>query len=225
MRVGILGGTGPAGQALGARLAACGLEVHLGSRVAERGDTCASALKAKWPGRLESLSGGGNERSARADVVVLATPWEGAVATAIEYQSALEGRVLVSMVNALQRVGGEFRALTPERGSIAANVQAAVPGALLSAAFQHVPAGDLGNLDKSLRCDVLVCADDPRASETTATLVEKIPGLRAIKAGSLFSAGAVEALTAVLLNVNVTYKTHVSLGLYGLGEREDKTRS
>ena len=41
-------------------------------------------------------------------------------------------------------------------------------------------------------------------------------GLRPVLAGSLASANAIEALTAVLLNVNVRYKSHVALRLEGL---------
>jgi NADPH-dependent F420 reductase len=225
MRVGIIGGTGPAGRAIAARLVANGTDVLLGSRIVERGEQCAIELRAKWPGRLNGLIGGGNEEAARADLVILATPFEGAVPTAQGLMSALEGRVLVSMVNALARVGREFQALIPARGSIAANVQAVLPKTLVTAAFHHVPAGDLGEIDKAVRCDVLICADDPGAGKKTAVLVESMPGLRAVLAGSLASASAVEALTAVLLNVNIAYKTHVALGLYGLFEDEDNTKS
>ena len=37
--------------------------------------------------------------------------WEGAVATALELAEPLAGRVVVSMVNALARVGKEFQAI------------------------------------------------------------------------------------------------------------------
>ena len=50
MRIGILGGTGPAGTALGARLASVGYDVVLGSRSryrADRGPRRASS--ASWP--------------------------------------------------------------------------------------------------------------------------------------------------------------------------------
>jgi predicted dinucleotide-binding enzyme len=46
--------------------------------------------------------------------------------------------------------------------------------------------------------------------------VALVPGLRPVQSGSLASANAVEALTAVLLNVNVRYRTHVALRLPGL---------
>jgi NADPH-dependent F420 reductase len=155
MRVGILGGTGPAGRALGTRLAANGVEVVLGSRSAERGEEIAAEVRGEWPDLALSLEGGTNLDAASCDIVVLATPWDGAVATALELASALEGKVLVSMVNALTRIGREFQALVPVRGSIAATVQAVLPGTAVTAAFQHLPARELGAVDEELVSDVL----------------------------------------------------------------------
>jgi NADPH-dependent F420 reductase len=223
MRVGILGGTGPAGRALGTRLAANGLEVVLGSRSAERGEEIAAEVRAEWPDRTLLLLGGSNLDAGSCDIVVLATPWDGAVATALELAPALEGKVLVSMVNALTRIGREFQALVPVRGSIAATVQAMLPATEVTAAFQHLPARELGAIDHELVSDVLICADTNSAAQRTVELVEMMPGLRGVQAGSLASANAVEALTAVLLNVNIKYKSHVALRLEGLAPLASQT--
>ena len=80
MQVGIIGGTGPAGRALAVRLAASGASVLLGSRSAERADGAAGELRASWPDHPLELTGVTNEVAARAEIVVLATPWDGAVA-------------------------------------------------------------------------------------------------------------------------------------------------
>ena len=167
MKVGIVGGTGAAGRALAARLAAGGVEVILGSRSIERADEAAKEISLSWPDRELSIVGATNEIASGADVVVLATPWEGAVSTVIELASELEGRTLISMVNALSRMGKEFQALVPVRGSIAATVQAALPNVRVVAAFQHLPARELGDLSVELVSDVLICADDPAAAEDT----------------------------------------------------------
>lgn len=216
MDVGIIGGTGPAGKALALRLAASGNTVVVGSRSAERGAEVVAELTAAWPGRRLALSGAANEDACAAEVVVLATPWDAAATTARDLRAALEGRVLVSMVNALQRIGREFHALVPTRGSIAATVQAELPATAVSIAFQHLPARELAALDEELVADVLVCADRRDAAETTIGLVETVPGLRGLSAGGLASAGPVESLTAVLLNVNLRYKTEVALRLTGI---------
>ena len=115
MRVGIIGGTGPAGRALGTRLAANGVEIVLGSRSAERGEDVAREVRGEWPDLPLALQGGTNHDAASCDIVVLATPWDGAVATALEVAAALEGKVLISMVNALAKIGrGGFRQPWPE---------------------------------------------------------------------------------------------------------------
>jgi len=87
------------------------------------------------------------------------------------------------MVNALVRVGREFQPILPARGSIAATLQAELPKTFLTAAFQHLPAGDLASLDKDIRADVFVCADNNDAAKKTIALVEVIAGLRGFHAG------------------------------------------
>jgi len=128
----------------------------------------------------------------------------------------LAGKVVVSMANALQRVGEEFQPLIPPRGSVAESVQAALNRSHVGAAFHHVPARLLGNLDQEMDCDVLVCADRAEAITQTERLVACIPGLRPVTAGTLSLAGAIEAFTGVLLNVNVRHKARASIKLTGL---------
>ena len=218
VRVGVLGGTGPAGSALALRLAAAGLSVRVGSRSAERAGSVCGELRDRWPGRDLDVTGGANEDAADADVVVVATPWDAAAPTAASVATRLSGKVVVSMANALTRIGTEFVPLIPARGSIAVSVQSAVPSARVSAAFHHVPAHELGDLDHDVECDVLVCADDPEATAVTSELVERVPGLRALDAGTLSSASAIEAFTAVLLQVNRRYKARSTIRLHGIGE-------
>jgi NADPH-dependent F420 reductase len=216
VRVGILGGTGPAGKALAARLASVGLEVVIGSRSRERGEEMCKELRDKWPDRDLALSGGENPEAAAADIVVVATPWDAAAATAGSLADELAGKVVISMANALARLGKEFVPLVPGRGSIAAGVQAAVPGARVAGAFHHLPAHSLADLDHILESDVLICADHSEAVTATAELVAKVPGLRPVHAGTLSAAAPIEAFTAVLLQVNVRYKTRAAIRLTGL---------
>ena len=123
------------------------------------------------------------------------------------------------MANALVRVGHEFQPLVPPRGSVAAHVQAAVPGCRVVAAFHHLPAKELGHLGEPIDSDVLICGDDPRRSPTVSEIVAKIPGCRPLDAGELSNATAIEAFTAVLLQLNVRYKTRVAPKLTGIKQR------
>ncbi len=216
MRVGVLGGTGPAGRGLAVRLAATEVEVIIGSREASRAEETRGKLLDLWPDRTLHLSAGDNAAAADADLVVVATPWEGAVPTTTALTTALEGKVVVSMANALAKVGDGLQALVPARGSVAATLQAALPRSAVSAAFHHLPARLLGDLHTTLEDDVLVCADDPAAMAATVDLVERISGLRALEAGGLDSAGAVEAFTAVLLQLNRRYKAKAGIRVTGI---------
>lgn len=219
MQIGILGGTGPAGTALGARLASIGYEVILGSRSKYRAMEARDALIEKWPDRELPIEAGDNHAAASADVVVLATPWDSAATTASELEPYLAGKVVISMANALVRVGHEFQPLLPPRGSVAAHVQAAVPTCRVVAAFHHLPAKELGHLGEPIDSDVLICSDDITAIKTVSEIVTRIPGCRPLDAGELSNATAIEAFTAVLLQLNVRYKTRVAPKLTGIKER------
>ncbi|MBM3827118.1 MAG: NADPH-dependent F420 reductase [Actinobacteria bacterium] len=215
MRIGILGGTGPAGSALGSRLASVGYDVVIGSRSAERAAAVCSELVARYPEIVTRLSGGDNAAAAEGDVVVVATPWDSAATTVRENSEALQGKVLVSMANALVRVTGEFQPLLPPRGSVAAHIQAAAPRSRVVAALHHLPAKELGHLGAPIDSDVLICSDDRESVRIVSEIVERIPGCRPLDAGQLSNATAIEAFTAVLLQLNVRYKTRVALKLSG----------
>ena len=60
------------------------------------------------------------------------------------------------------------------------------------------------------------CGDDATAVQTISAMVEKIPGCRPLDAGELSNATAIEAFTAVLLQLNVRYKTRVAPKLTGI---------
>ena len=216
MRIGILGGTGPAGTALGARLASIGYEVVLGSRSKYRALEARDALCEAWPELNLPIEAADNVGAAAADLIVLATPWDSAATTVSELESYLAGKVVISMANALVRVGGEFQPLVPPRGSVAAHVQAAVPRARVVAAFHHLPAKELGHLGSPIDSDVLICSDDRDAIIVVSDIVSRIPGCRPLDAGQLSNATAIEAFTAVLLQLNVRYKTRVAPKLTGI---------
>lgn len=216
MRIGILGGTGPAGSGLAARLASIGHEVVIGSRSKYRAMETRDQLLSKWP-RLEGLlEAGDNEAASNCDLVVIATPWDSAASTAQENVSRMEGKIVVSMANALVRVNKEFQPLVPPRGSVAAHVQAAVPACRVVAAFHHLPATELGHIDEPIDSDVLICGDDPAAVREVSAIVDDFPGCRPLDAGELSNATAIEAFTAVLLQLNVRYRTRVAPKLTGI---------
>ena len=218
MRIGVLGGTGPAGKGLAVRLASVGFEVVLGSRSKYRAMEARDKLVAVWPDRGLPIGSGDNETAAGCDLIVLATPWDAAAATVQSVEDHLDGKVVVSMCNALARVAHEFQPLVPPRGSVAASIQAAIPRAKVAAALHHVPAKELSEIDHYVDSDVLICSDHPDATEATAAVVSQIPDLRPLDAGELSNAAPIEAFAAVLLQLNGRYKTRVALRFTGLND-------
>lgn len=224
MQIGILGGTGPAGSALAARLASVGHDVVIGSRSKYRAMEVVDKLHERWADRNLAITAGDNPTAAAAEVVVIATPWDGAYGTATSVADQLAGKVVISMANALTRIGQEFQPLVPPRGSVAASIQAAVPACRVAAAFHHVPAKELGDLDHPIETDVLVCSDFPEATAVTSTIVAGVPDMRPLDAGGLSQATPIESFTAVLLQLNVHYKTRVALRFTGIPDGPDPTR-
>jgi NADPH-dependent F420 reductase len=216
MRIGVIGGSGPAGSALAGRLASVGYESVIGSRSKYRAMESRDELVDRYPELDELLGYGDNATAADCDVVVIATPWDSAATMAQELSGYLRGKIVVSMANALVRVGREFQPLVPPRGSVAAHVQAAVPESRVVAAFHHLPAKELGAIGHPIDSDVLICGDDPVAVTTISEIVAKIPGCRPLDAGELSNATAIEAFTAVLLQLNVRYRTRVAPKLTGI---------
>jgi NADPH-dependent F420 reductase len=223
MRIGIMGGTGPAGSGLALRMSVAGHQVLIGSRSKERSEEKVAELIALWPDHNLRIETGTNEDAANCDLIVVATPWDSTATTVGEYAEALRGKVVVTMANALVKVGKEFQPLVPPRGSIAAHVQAEIPGSRVVAAMQHLPAKELGNLNHHVDSDVLICSDFPDAIEIVSDLVAQIPGCRPLSTGRLSNALALEAFTAVLLQLNMRYKTRVAPRLTGIPDVDPKS--
>jgi NADPH-dependent F420 reductase len=218
VRIGVIGATGPAGQAVAVQLAGIGEEVVVGSRSAERAGETVDALLSRWPGRDLKLVPGDNAAAAEAEMVVLATPWEGVLSTVSDVQGSLDGKIVISMVNALTRWGKQMVPLTVPTGSVAAALALALPSSRVVGAFHHLPAEPWADLDHPLDADVLICADRRLDAREVAALVDRLPGLRGIDAGGLGSALAIEALTATLIGINIRYKAHAAIRLTGLSK-------
>ncbi|OLE40213.1 MAG: hypothetical protein AUI36_25255 [Cyanobacteria bacterium 13_1_40CM_2_61_4] len=102
------------------------------------------------------------------------------------------------------------------QGSAAQQSAELVPkGVSVVAAFQNMSADEM-NGDKPVECDVIVCSDDPHATQVTCELAAKIPGVRAIDGGKLENARIVEQITALLIGLNIRHKGHSGIRITGL---------
>jgi 8-hydroxy-5-deazaflavin:NADPH oxidoreductase len=211
--VGVLGGTGPAGRGVAIRLASGGYDVILGSRDETRAEIAATTLLARGDGVIR---GGTNEAAADCEFVVVATPWDSAVHTVSALRENLKGKVVISMVNALVREGKELVPLYPARGSMAAQIAFTLPESTIVGAFHHLPASEMEDLDSGLDADVVIFSDSVEGRATVVEMVNNMPGLHGVEAGSMSLASATEAFTAVCITINIRHKVHSYVKLAGL---------
>jgi 8-hydroxy-5-deazaflavin:NADPH oxidoreductase len=217
--IAILGGTGPAGVGLALRWARAGETIIIGSRDAQRAQKVAATIQQK-AGPAANVSGMENSAAcAAADLLVLTVPFESQADLLKQLKPVIsEGSILVdATVPLAASVGGRAsRTLGVWQGSAAQQAAELVPkGVSVVAAFHNVSA-DLLNGDAPLDCDVIVCSDDPDASQLVRALAAKIPGVRAIDGGKLENSRIVEQITALLVGLNIRHKGHAGIRITGL---------
>jgi NADPH-dependent F420 reductase len=202
--IAILGGTGQEGSGIALRLAKAGHDVILGSRDASKAVAAAAQMKEALSGG--SISGAANsDAAAAAEIAILTVPFNAQRSTVEEVRSALTGKILIDATVPLvpPKVA---RVQLPADGSAVAAIQKALgEGVRVVSAFQNVSAHHLKDLAHSVDCDVLVCGDDVAAREIVIGLAADM-GLRGIHAGPIVNSAAAEALTSILIAMNMRYK-------------------
>jgi NADPH-dependent F420 reductase len=192
MKVAILGGTGDFGSALAKQLAATD-DVVIGSRDADRARAAAAELGVAGATNEEAVVG--------ADLVVLACSASAALVMAQSLREAIGTTPVLSVASELQVKGDR---------SLAEHVADALD-APVAAGLHTVAASSVGAPQ-----DALVCGDDADAKALALELAGRVVGGRAIDAGPLRNARALEGLTGVIVAVNRRYKAHAGVTLTGL---------
>lgn len=215
MPIAMLGGTGPEGLGLAARLLAAGEDVIVGSRTAERAAGAVDKLREKIPGA--SVRGAPNpEAAAEGELVVVAVPAAGLDDTIDSCAKHFRGKVVLDVVVPIRVDGGTFLLGAIDEGSSAERIAARVPEARLVSGFKHQAAAELFDVERELASDVLLCGDDNAAKDQIAALVRRISKLRPIDAGPLRVARHLDAVTALLLNLNRIHHAHASVRITGI---------
>lgn len=209
MKVAILGGTGSFGRALAERLASLGEDdVVIGSRDESRAREAATELGG---GRV---SGAANEDAVRgADLAVLAVKAEAALDTARAVAEALGATPLLSVASAIRFEKGAGMLPDPDGRSLAERIQDVVEAPVV-AGLHSIAAANLAEAEPDE--DALVCGDDQEAKALALELAGKLVAGRALDAGPLASARALEGLTAVVVNLNRRYKAHAGIRVSGV---------
>jgi NADPH-dependent F420 reductase len=209
VRVAILGGTGSFGHALAGRLVALGEDdVVIGSRDADRAHQAATALGG---GRVTGATN--NEAVGGVDLAVLAVKADGALDTARDVADALGGTPLLSVASAIEFHKGVGMLPDPDARSLAERVQELVRAPVV-AGLHSIAAASLEA--EPPEEDALVCGDDPAAKELALAFAAKLVAGRALDAGPLASARALEGMTAVIVNLNRRYKAHAGVRITGV---------
>jgi NADPH-dependent F420 reductase len=214
VKIAFVGGTGPAGLGLGARLAQTGHDVAIGSRSAERAQEAAAKVVALAGKQV--VTGSSNEEVAgAADVVFLATRSDAQPDTVRALAGLLDGKIVVSMANPLSVADGRAIYQSPPEGSLAEEAQHDAPGARVVGALHEIRVSRFAKLDRAIDSDTVVTGDDDEAKEVVMRLCRDL-GVRPVDGGPLHNSRYVEAFVAVLVTINFRYKAGVSYRITGL---------
>lgn len=205
MTLAILGGTGPQGQGLALRFAQAGINVAIGSRNPERATEIAENLSSKLSAGSSNINGYNNETAIQKadEMVILAVPWSGHNSTLQGLKNQLTGKILVDIVVPLKD-GDPKKVEMPPEGSATESAQALLgKETQVIGALHNVSAHTLNDLNTKINCDVLVCGNELESRTKVMKLVEKL-GVKAYNAGDAEAARCIEALTAILIRINIS---------------------
>jgi 8-hydroxy-5-deazaflavin:NADPH oxidoreductase len=205
VKIAVLGGTGAFGSALARRLVEAAADVTIGSREAARAASTAAEIGA--------ARGAANpDAPAGADIVVLAVAAEAALETAAELAAKIGDTPVLSVASELRFSNG---AASPCENALSlAERMQKVLRAPVAAGLHSLAAASLAS--GKAEGDALVCGDDEPAKALALELAAKLVTGRALDAGPLAGARALEGMTAVIVNLNRRYKGHAGLQVVGL---------
>jgi hypothetical protein len=208
------------------RWARAGETLIIGSRDAARAEQAADKIRQRVGSRAQVSGMENSAACAASDLLVLTVPFEGQAELLKQLKPSIRaGSVLIdATVPLAASVGGRAsRTLGVWQGSAAQQTAELVPkGVSVVGAFHNVSA-DVLNSDEDVDCDVIVCSDDPAASQIAMDLAAKIPRIRAIDGGKLENARIVEQITALLIGLNIRHKGHGGIRITGLPEAAYKS--
>ena len=210
MRISLLGGTGDIAEGLVLRWSKVGHEIYIGSRSEEK----AKGIAGEYIEKLESLGiepkihGMANADAAReSEVIIISIPPEYAAATIEQVAENITNQIIVTPVVSMKKEGKTFLFNPPAQGSSALEIKEKLPStARLVSAYHNLPAKELANIDEDLNYDVVICGDDDEAKKVITKLTEEMPNLRVLDAGALDVSPMIEAITPLIVNLNIRYK-------------------
>ncbi|MBD1558577.1 NADPH-dependent F420 reductase [Vibrio sp. S9_S30] len=210
MKVSIIGGTGPQGRGLALRFASAGVDVIVGSRDGQRAAEVAVQLNESLTGAVGRIQGADNVAATLAadEIVILAVPFSAHHSTLEGIKPALKNKILVDIVVPLSQDDPKAVDMPPE-GSATESAQQILGDVPVVGALHNVSATTLNKLDHPINCDILVCGNDLAAKNTVMDLISKL-GVKAYNAGPAVNARCLEAITPILIRLNISKKVPFS---------------
>ena len=187
------------------RFARAGIEVVVGSRDPTRAATTVAEVNAKLPKGSSNIVGLSNLDAIREadEMVIFAVPWSAHNDTLHNIKAELSGKILIDIVVPLSENDPKKVDMPPE-GSATEAAQAILGSDVpVIGALHNVSATTLSNLDWDINCDVLVCGNSLEARKKVIELIKKID-VKAYNVGDAQSARCVEALTPILIRLNIS---------------------
>ena len=205
MTVGIIGGTGPQGQGLAMRFAVAGVPIFIGSREKNKSEEIVAEINKKIPSGSALIEGGTNQEAINrsTEIIIFAVPWEAHNYLLNDLKDQIGKKTLVDIVVPLSKNDPKKVSMPPEGSATEAAQSILGEETPVVGALHNVSATTLQNLDWKINCDVLVCGNNLNARKQVISLIEKI-GVTAYNAGDAESARCIEALTSILIRINIS---------------------
>lgn len=182
-----------------------GLDVAVGSRDKQRAELAAKEMNSLLGNGNVNIKGLSNEEAVEFadEFVILSVPWSGHNATLESIKKHLHGKILIDIVVPLAE-GNPRKVKMPPQGSATESAQIIVGAEIpVIGALHNVSANTLNNLKKTINCDVLVCGDNLEARLKTIDFISKL-GVNAYNAGDSAAARCIEAITPILIRINMS---------------------
>tara|TARA_Y100000590_G_scaffold446244_1_gene579668 strand:- start:3557 stop:4228 length:672 start_codon:yes stop_codon:yes gene_type:complete len=205
MKIAIIGGTGPQGKGLALRFARSGINVIIGSRIVENAMKTSKDLLSVLPDGSADISGASNvDAITKSDeFVIYAVPWSAHNSTLYNIKNYLNKKILIDIVVPLS-VDDPKKVSMPPKGSATEEAQEILgPDIPVIGALHNVSADVLNNLDQKINCDILVCGNSLEARNKVIKLIKTMEVL-AYNAGDAQSARCIEAITPILIRLNIS---------------------
>ena len=215
MKIALLGGTGDIAEGLVLRWSKVGHEIFIGSRSDEK----AKGIASEYIEKLNSLNIDSNihgtpnaEAAKEAEVIIISIPPEHAASTIEGCRDNITDQIIVTPVVSMKKEGKTFLYDPPSQGSSAEEIKSILPKtAKLVSAYHNLPAKELAKIEEDLDYDVVICGDDEDAKEVIKNLTEEIKHLRVLDAGPLSVSPMIEAITPLIVSLNVRLKKQFSV--------------